>query len=154
MIENLKADELAAMIKRVFEPTDEDTALAVLVDLPDDALPDNDDWAQRRAIAADWVRELAAARDDHGLDIDLVVYRNVRANNADLPATAWLCEPDDLPATADDLDPAAARPFAEILDQPPARPRPHRALGDGAAQDARHRITAAAAPPCPASHRP
>jgi len=116
MADQLKADELTAMIRRVFEPRAEDTALAVLVDLPDDALPDNDDWARRRSIAAGWVRELAAARDDHGLDIDLVAYRNVRANNADLPATAWLCKPDGLPETADDLDPAAARPFGEILD--------------------------------------
>jgi len=117
MIENLKADELAAMINRVFAPQAEDTALAVLVDLPDEALADNDDWAQRRAIAAGWVRELAAARDEHGFDIDLVAYRNVRANNADLPPTAWLCEPDELPATADDLDPDSARDFGEILDE-------------------------------------
>ena len=111
MHENLKADELTAMIRRVFEPTDEDTALAVLVDLPDNALPDNEDWARRRAIAADWVRELTAADTDHGLSIDLVVYRNVRANNADLPQTAWLCDPDRLPASADDFDVAVARPF-------------------------------------------
>ena len=116
MNDHLKADELTAMIRRVFEPQAEDTSLAVLVDLPDDALPDNADWARRRSIAAGWVRELAAARGDHGLDIDLVAYRNVRANNADLPATAWLCEPDRLPETADDFDPAAARPFGEILD--------------------------------------
>jgi hypothetical protein len=117
MNDNLKANELAAMINRVFEPADNDTALAVLVDLPDDALPDNADWAQRRAIAAGWVRELVDARADHGFDVDLVAYRNVRANNADLPATAWLCEPDELPATADDLDPATARDFGEILDE-------------------------------------
>ena len=47
-------DDLAAMIRRVFEPRTEDTALAVLVDLPDDALPDNEDWALRRSLAADW----------------------------------------------------------------------------------------------------
>jgi len=116
MTDNLKADELAAMINRVFAPQAEDTALAVLVDLPDTALPDNVDWAERRSIAAGWVRELTAARDEHGFDIDLVAYRNVRANNADLPATAWLCEPDELPATADDLDPATAQDFGEILD--------------------------------------
>jgi len=115
-MERLKADELVAMITRVFEPNAEDTALAVLVDLPDDALPDNDDWALRRSIAADWVRELASARTDHGLSIDLVVYRNARANNADLPETAWICDPDRLPATADELDAAAALPFGTILD--------------------------------------
>ena len=116
MHDHLKADELTAMIRRVFEPTDEDTALAVLIDFPDDALPDNDDWAARRSIAAGWVRELVGARELHGLDIDLVAYRNVRANNADLPETAWLCEPDRLLHSADDFDPVAARPISEILD--------------------------------------
>ncbi len=114
-MERLKADELVAMINRVFEPKAEDTALAVLVDLPDDELPDHEAWALRRDLAADWVRELVGARTDHGLQVDLVAYRNVRANNADLPESAWICSPDDLPATADDLDPATAQPFAEIL---------------------------------------
>jgi hypothetical protein len=117
MTDHLKADELIAMIRRVFEPTDEDTALAVLVDLPDDVLPDNDDWALRRSIAAGWVRELSATRADHGLDIGLVVYGNVHANNADLPKTAWICEPDELPANASDPEAFAARLFADILDE-------------------------------------
>jgi len=117
MTDHLKADELIAMIRRVFEPKAEDTALAVLVDLPDDALPDNEDWALRRSIAADWVRELSATHADHGLDVNLVVYSNVHANNADLPKTAWICEPDELPTNANDPDPFAARLFADILDE-------------------------------------
>jgi hypothetical protein len=116
MMEKLKADELVAMIERVFEPEAGDERVAILVDLPDDALPDNDAWALRREIAADWVRELHGAGDDHRFEVDLVVYRNVRANNADLPATAWIYDPDDLPASADDPDPSTAMPFGEILD--------------------------------------
>jgi len=115
-MERLKAEELVAMINRVFEPKAEDTALAVLVDLPDEALPDHDAWSLRRDIAADWVRELQGSSDDHGLDVDLVVYRNVRANNADLPSTAWICTPDDMPSSADEGDAAEARSFSEILD--------------------------------------
>lgn len=115
-MERLKADELTAMIRRVFEPKDEDTAVAVIVDLPDGALPDNDAWALRRSIAADWVRELQSSGHDHGFDVDLVVYRNVRANNADLPETAWVCSPGEVPETADAMAPEAARSFAEILD--------------------------------------
>jgi hypothetical protein len=115
-MERLKADELVRMINRVFEPKTGDTTLAVLVDLPDDALPDNDAWALRRSIAADWVRELDGARQDHGFQVDLVVYRNVRANNADLPPTAWIREPDALPSTADEPDPDDAMSFADILD--------------------------------------
>ena len=87
-MERLKADELVAMIERVFEPKEGDERVAILVDLPDRALPDNDAWALRRTIAADWVRELRAASADHRFDVDLVAYRNVRANNADLPETA------------------------------------------------------------------
>ena len=117
MTDQLKADELIAMIRRVFEPTDEDSALAVLVDLPDDTLPDNDGWALRRSIAAGWVRELSATRADHGLDIGLVVYGNVHANNADLPKTAWICEPDELPSNASEPEPFAARLFSDILDE-------------------------------------
>ena len=115
-MENLKADELVAMIERVFEPEAGDERVAILVDLPDDALPDNDAWALRRTIAADWVRELHSASSDHRFEVDLVVYRNVRANNADLPATAWICGPDELPASADEPDASTSLPFTEILD--------------------------------------
>ena len=115
-MERLKADELVAMIERVFEPEAGDERVAILVDLPDEALPDNEAWALRRTIAADWVRELHAASDDHRFEVDLVVYRNVRANNADLPATAWICDPDALPASADDVDPSTAVRISEILD--------------------------------------
>jgi hypothetical protein len=115
MDDHLKANELSAMIQRVFEPKDADTTLAVIVDLPDDRLPDNADWELRRSLAAGWVSELTAARADHGLDVRLFVYRNARANNADLPATAWPCDPETLPKLADDLDPSASRPFSEIL---------------------------------------
>jgi hypothetical protein len=116
MMERLKAAELVAMIERVFEPKEGDERVAILVDLPDGALPDNDAWALRRTIAADWVRELRSGSADHRFEVDLVVYRNVRANNADLPETAWSCDPAELPATADDLDPSSAIPFSEILD--------------------------------------
>lgn len=118
-MERLKADELVAMINRVFEPGEGDTALAVLVDLPDEALPDHEAWSLRRDIAADWVRELQGSKADHGFHVDLVVYRNVRANNADLPETAWLCSPDEMPAAADDLDPADAQPFVAIIEAHP-----------------------------------
>jgi hypothetical protein len=114
-MERLKADELARMIDRVFDPKTGDEAVAILVDLPDARLPDNDAWAMRRSIAADWVRELQRERDSHGFDVDLVAYRNVRANNADLPDRAWITAPERFPRSADELDPADAVEFAEIL---------------------------------------
>ncbi len=114
-MEILNADELMAMIQRVFEPKTEDSTVAVLVDLPDSELPDNDAWALRREIAAGWVRELENAHDRHPWDVNLVVYRNVRANNADLPEAAWICDPDSVPADADGLAPTDAVSFADVL---------------------------------------
>jgi hypothetical protein len=111
----LTASELAALIERVFNPRPADRALAILVDLPDSALPDNPDWKRRRALATDWAGALAAAGNEHDLDVSLIAYRNVRANNADLPATAWRHTGGDLPADADALEDTTARPFAEIL---------------------------------------
>jgi leucyl aminopeptidase (aminopeptidase T) len=111
----LRADELTELVQRVFQPQDTDRALAVIVDLPDSVLTDNPDWQVRRSLAAGWVQALTSARADHGLDVDLFLYRNVRANNANLPSLAWLYDSTELPATADDLDPEAAEPFSQIL---------------------------------------
>jgi len=94
----LNADELIRLIDRAFSPGADDSALAILIDLPDHALPDRDSWRVRRSLAAGWVRELVAARHAHGLEVGLYGYRNVRANNADLPNIAWRIDPDDLPA--------------------------------------------------------
>jgi hypothetical protein len=114
MSENLSTEELAAMVQRVFRPTEKDTALAILVDLPDEATPDNPQWKQRREMAADWARRLTGAKNELGLETHLVLYRNPRMNNADLPAEAWIHD-GDLPASADELDPGNARPLGGIL---------------------------------------
>lgn len=114
MTERLSGEELVALVRRVFQPRAGESALAVLVDLPDAAMPDEASWRARREIAAQWVAELAARRESLGLDTHLVLYRNVRTNNGDLPATAWLHSGGPLPATADDLDPAAQVAFAAI----------------------------------------
>lgn len=100
----LEADELIALVERVFAPGDDDTALAIIVDLPDDALADNPDWRVRRRLAAGWAAELIASRDRHGREIGLFWYRNVRANNADLPEWAWRGEANEVPDQCDALD--------------------------------------------------
>ena len=111
----LSADELVQLILRAFRPAPNDRTLAILIDLPDGALPDRDSWRVRRGLAAGWVRELTAAREAHGLEVGLFGYRNVRANNADLPDVAWRIDPENLPATADDLDVGRALPLREVL---------------------------------------
>ncbi len=113
--EELSGDALAALIERVFKPRTSDHALAVLVDMPDRVRPDSAPWRERRELAAQWVRRLDPFQKKLGLEIHLYLYRNVRANNADLPGGAWLHKRGPLPSTADALDPTAEESFSEIL---------------------------------------
>jgi hypothetical protein len=115
MAERLNGEELVALVRRVFQPRASERTLAVLVDLPDSVSVDNPDWQARRAMAREWVDELSARQDELGLAAHLVLYRNVRADNADLPATAWLAHGGPLADNADALDPAEAVPFADLL---------------------------------------
>ena len=59
MSDKLTADELVALVKRVFTPGENDHRLAILVDMPDAEAPDNPDWAARRQMAAEWAAALA-----------------------------------------------------------------------------------------------
>lgn len=111
----LATEELIRLIERVFRPGPDDRALAILIDLPDAALPDREGWRARRVMAAGWARELAAARGALDLEVGLFGYRNVRANNAELPERAWRVDPDRLPETADELDEERSLPFEEVL---------------------------------------
>lgn len=113
--ERLEADELIALIRRVFVPTAEDRRLGILVDLPDARLPDNPEWAARRRMAAEWAALLARHRDALGLDVSLYAYRNVATNNADLPASLTRVDPVRLPANAEALDPGAAEDTAQVV---------------------------------------
>ena len=124
MSDKLSAEELVALVKRVFKPQDLDRRLAIIVDLPDGEIPDNDDWRDRREMAADWAAALAPRAADIGLDeVRLVLYRNARANNADLPATGWIHPPPSpdgsgpaLPATAEEVRAGDAMPFDRIFE--------------------------------------
>jgi len=113
--DRLTSEELTNLVKRVFEPREEDRALAVIVDLPDDEVPDNPRWSNRRALAAGWARELGGARADHGLDVALFLYRNVHSNNADLPATAWRWPGDTIPDHIDMLAGHLEEPMDTLL---------------------------------------
>lgn len=92
-MERLTAAELAALITSAFSLRDDDKRLAILLDVPDDASPDNDAWRRRRAIAYDWFRELTTVQSRLSLEsVDLILYSNVHSNNADLPDTAYTLE--------------------------------------------------------------
>ena len=113
--EQLTAQELTALVQRVFIPRDTDRALAIIVDLPDDEMPDNDRWQVRRELAAGWASELASARDAHGLEVNLFLYRNVKGNNADLPANAWRWTSDRLPDRCEELSGHLEEPMDSVL---------------------------------------
>jgi hypothetical protein len=111
----LNADELTALVQRVFQPRETDRSLALIVDLPDDAVPDHAAWQVRRQIAVDWADVLENASDTHGLDVALYWYRNARSNNADLPGGAWRHLGGPPPASAEDLAGVSAAPLEPIL---------------------------------------
>lgn len=115
MLQSLSEQELVQLVQRVFPRHEGDKGLAVLVDLPDAALPDDEEWATRRRMAADWASALSRGASRIGLEeVALVAYRNVRRNNADLPAEAYLVSPDALPGDADRLD-GEALAFEEVF---------------------------------------
>jgi len=114
MSERLSGEELVALVKRVFLPQAQEQGLAILVDLPDGQVADNEDWAARREIAAQWVAELSAHRTELGLEPCLVLYPNVHTNNGDLPEGCWIHPGGALPKTGGELDPSASISFADL----------------------------------------
>ncbi|GMV05550.1 MAG: hypothetical protein AMXMBFR53_18280 [Gemmatimonadota bacterium] len=116
MKESLSAEELEALVARVFVPTDEDGLLGILVDLPDERVPDDDEWRERRETAASWARLLAKRARATGYDTHLLLYPNVGTNNGDLPDRCWVHHGGPVPSHAAELDPEWAMPMSEIFD--------------------------------------
>lgn len=119
MSERLSGNDLVALIKRVFRPRETETRLAILVDLPDAQIPDNEVWATRRGIAVDWMDKLTAHQADLGLVPTLALYRNAHVNNGDLPPRCWIHERGALPKVAEDLDAVRSVSFAELFSEHP-----------------------------------
>ena len=115
MAEHLTGDELVALLRRVFLPTAADKALAVLVDVPDDASPDVPGWAARRRLAEAWVAELKRLRAHHHLDVRLVACRATGANNAPLPEVGHVLQGTRVPDHADALPADGAQPFERLF---------------------------------------
>ena len=119
MQQHLTADELVELISRVFRPGADDHALAVLVDLPDAHVADSPQWLARREMAADWARLLGQRSQDlGGMRVNLVLYRNARLGNADLPDTVHLHPADrPLPAVAEELNPGTGRATQQVISE-------------------------------------
>jgi hypothetical protein len=116
MSDVLTATELCRLVQRVFSPGPADRGLAIMVDLPDDRLPDHRDWARRRELAVAWAAALTNEREALGLDrVTLAWYPNVGGNNADLPPACVPGSPGFAPQHAADLVGAPSLPFAELF---------------------------------------
>ncbi len=118
MTESLSAKELAALIRRVFQPRPDERSLAFLVDLPDAVIGDTPAWKTRRRMVAEWAAGLSGLVG-FPLRVHLVLYRNAHTNNGDLPALAWdvnpTAGPDALPANAEAMAGHPATPFPDLL---------------------------------------
>jgi hypothetical protein len=86
MIKNLSFDELMRLFRSVFGLKSAEEELTILVDLPDENVPDTDAWHDRRRIAGEWYGHLLQnSRKTPFSDINLCTYNNVGSNNIDLP---------------------------------------------------------------------
>ena len=116
MPETLTPDELGRLVRRVFQPQEADHGLAIIVDLPDDRLPDNPDWKERRSLAAQWHQALQEERSALGLDrVTLAWYPNAGGNNADLPEICYVEDGASVPAHARELAGREGTSFSELF---------------------------------------
>ncbi|MCL2824051.1 MAG: hypothetical protein FWD57_08680 [Polyangiaceae bacterium] len=93
--EQLTAKDVAALIMRVFAPREDERSMAFLVDLPDSVVADSPAWEARRDMVGDWAEGLYDlwARREFPLRVALVLYRNARNNNGELPKVTWSINP-------------------------------------------------------------
>ena len=95
MTDTIESQELKELIRSVFSPTSEDHHLLLMVDVPDETLPDSDLWRFRRGLARGWCGKLDAVKGELGpASVRLLAYPNVHSNNADLPAGGVLVTTD------------------------------------------------------------
>ncbi len=110
----LTGSDWMSLVQNVFSPDPGvDRAVAFLLDIPDDVVPDNKDWNHRRAMTSAWVRELRAAKPD--LEVLFFVVPNVHRNNADLPETVFLWANDDAPNHVRELESGTILSFGEAF---------------------------------------
>ncbi|HEY3448061.1 MAG TPA: hypothetical protein VGK67_17015 [Myxococcales bacterium] len=98
---SLSPEQMKTLLESVFRFQEEDRTLAVLVDVPNAAVPDHDAWRDRRALAWEWKQTIEGQKEELGLsEVLLLGYENVGSNNNDLPAVmvAVGSDPADLDA--------------------------------------------------------
>jgi hypothetical protein len=110
---NLTFEQLATLLDTVFAPGPAEDALVILIDLPDDRLPDHDGWRDRRRIAGEWFALLHGNRARLPFrEIVLAAYPHVGGDNNDLPETAVVAT--DM-AEYEALPQGRTQPLASVL---------------------------------------
>ncbi|MBL0176488.1 MAG: hypothetical protein IPP94_14690 [Ignavibacteria bacterium] len=97
----LTAAELRDLFTTVFHPRPSDRVLTTIVDVPDEAVPDNEQWRSRRELAYEWWVKSIEFKNDIGLEqVEIFWYPNVGSNNNNLPDTLyhWAGKPGELSA--------------------------------------------------------
>ena len=115
--DSLSDQELSNLIQRVFHPTDNDSAIAILTDLPQTASEDQDSWRIRRELAWEWARRLDSLSDSLGMPTSFFLYPHVGLNNADLPPITWRHQAGTLPPTAGELEATPPSPLTDVFDR-------------------------------------
>ena len=87
---NLSIDQMQDLIIKVFQPGSNDKNLLIIVDVPNEKVPDKNDWHDRRKIATEWLNLLReSARSLRLHQVNLVYFENTGSNNADFPSVAF-----------------------------------------------------------------
>lgn len=113
----LTTEELRHLFLTVFKPRPTDKVLTIIVDVPDERVPDDKDWSERRVMAYNWWMRAIAFKHDLGLErLEIYYYPNVGSNNNDLPDTLyhWGGNPAHLDA-ATLVAEGMAVPMAEVM---------------------------------------
>ncbi|MDH7515943.1 MAG: hypothetical protein QHI48_08730 [Bacteroidota bacterium] len=96
---SLTENELEKLLHTVFAPRPTDRVLTILVDVPDETVPDSKEWRERRELAYDWWVKCISFKHTLGLErIAILYYPNVGSANNDLPDTfySWGGRPREL----------------------------------------------------------
>lgn len=100
-MDNLSKDELKKLLYTVFNLTDNDRELLILVDLPGGAVHDGEDWKDTRSLVCEWYAMLK--RDDFPPKVTICLYENTGQNNGELPPHVYKVQKPDELITAESL---------------------------------------------------
>ncbi|MCA9730724.1 hypothetical protein KC799_01250 [candidate division KSB1 bacterium] len=85
----LTTEQIDTLLRTCFNMSDQDKSIVILVDVPDEKLPDSVDWQFRRKFALQWYEQLSQFYGSQKR-VKIYYYPNVGANNGDLPTEIYI----------------------------------------------------------------